>query len=316
MRQFSATCTFLAAVIAGAGPVISQERLEPGAIFSDCEGCPEMVVIAAGSFTMGTPEGAAERLEREGPQRTVTFEKPFALGRFELTVGQFRSFVLDTGYQPTPGCRIWNDMWTDSPDHGWQAPGQPALDRDDHPVVCVSWLDAQEYLRWLGEKTGRTYRLPSESEWEYGARAGTTTARFWGEAWNEGCEHANLYDIAGRKAYPYFDWTHAACNDHHAELAPVGSFEPNAFGLHDMIGNVWEWTEDCYTASYEGAPTDGRPWVWEGGCERRSIRGGSWITTPARNRVAYRGRDPVDRRANYFGFRAARDLDPDEVVTR
>jgi formylglycine-generating enzyme required for sulfatase activity len=132
--------------------------------------------------------------------------------------------------------------------------------------------------------------------------------------WNEGCEYANQYDIAGLKAYPYFDWVHAACNDGHADLAPVGSYKPNGFGLYDVIGNVWEWTEDCYTASYVGAPKDGRAWIWEGGCELHSVRGGSWITTPERNRIAYRGRDPEDRHANYFGFRVARDLDPTEVA--
>jgi formylglycine-generating enzyme required for sulfatase activity len=308
MRWLPAFCILVAITGATFGMEPSPETLNPGVVFSDCDGCPELVVIPAGSFKMGTPEGAYERLDREGPQITITFEEPFAMGRFEVTVGQFRAFAQETGYEPTPGCRIWNEMWTDSPIHGWQNPGQPERLDDDLPVVCTSWLDAQAYLTWLSEKTGKTYRLPSESEWEYAARAGTSSARFWGESWNEGCEHANTYDIAGRKAYPFFDWVHAACNDHHPGLSPVGSFKPNAFGLFDMVGNVWEWTEDCYTASYVGAPKDGRPWVWEGGCERRSIRGGSWITTPARNRAAYRGRDPEDRHANYFGFRVTRDL--------
>jgi formylglycine-generating enzyme required for sulfatase activity len=307
-------CTSFTLAGATIEPATSQENLQPGAVFRDCDGCPELVVIPAGSFKMGTPMGAYERLEREGPQISVSLAKPFAMGRFELTVAQFRAFTAETGHEPTPGCRIWNEMWTDSPAHGWQRPGQPERLSDELPVVCVSWLDAKAYLKWLSEKTGKPYRLPSESEWEYAARAGTQTARFWGEAWNEGCEYANLYDITGRKAYPYFDWVHAACSDNHADLAPVGSYKPNAFGLHDMIGNVWEWTEDCYTASYVGAPKDGRPWVWEGGCERRSIRGGSWITTPARSRVAYRGRDPVDRHANYFGFRVARNLAPNEIA--
>lgn len=289
------------------------EGFAPGDVFSDCERCPEMVVVPEGTFTMGTAVGAYERLDREGPQITVTIEQPFALGRFELTVGHFRAFVEATGYEPSPGCRVWREKWTNSPDHGWRNPSQPAEIEDDQPAVCVSWLDAKAYLEWLSGESGKSYRLPSESEWEYSARAGSGAARFWGESWNEGCGHANTYDIAGRKTFPYFPWEHAACNDGYGGLAPVGSFEPNAFGLHDMIGNVWEWTEDCYTASYVGAPKDGRPWVWEGGCERRSIRGGSWITAPERNRVAFRGRDPEDWHANYFGFRVARDLDPAEL---
>jgi formylglycine-generating enzyme required for sulfatase activity len=178
---------------------------------------------------------------------------------------------------------------------------------ENEPVSCISWHDAKAYVSWLSAKTGKRYRLLSESEWEYVARAGTSTRFFWGDSAEEACEHVNLFDASGRRMsdLPYVP---AECDDGFPFTAPVGSFDPNAFGLHDVTGNVWEWTEDCFTVPYPPDLGDGRSYQSEGDCEKRSIRGGSWITTPSRQRPAFRGRDPADVVFSPFGFRVARDL--------
>jgi formylglycine-generating enzyme required for sulfatase activity len=264
-----------------------------------------MVVIPGGSFRMGSVEGEEGR--PEGPIHDVTIDYEFAVGKFEVTYGQFAEFVRETNHTPAKNCIVWTDKWEALEDTSWRNPGFGRAVLENEPVSCISWHDAKAYVSWLSAKTGKRYRLLSESEWEYVARAGTSTRFFWGDSAEEACEHVNLFDASGRRVsdLPYVP---AECDDGYPFTAPVGSFDPNAFGLHDVTGNVWEWTEDCFTVPYPPDLGDGRSYQAEGDCEKRSIRGGSWITTPSRQRPAFRGRDPADVVFSPFGFRVARDL--------
>jgi formylglycine-generating enzyme required for sulfatase activity len=179
------------------------------------------------------------------------------------------------------------------------------------PASCVSFVDAEAFAGWLSSKTGSHYRLPSEAEWEYAARAGSRTLRPWGDDAESGCDFANTYDLVAAARYR-LGWPQAGCRDGFADLAPVGQFGANAFGLHDMIGNVREWVQDCATDSYVGRPRDARAWEWLGGCEERVQRGGSWITPPAESRSAYRAAAPAAERASDTGFRVALELESKE----
>jgi formylglycine-generating enzyme required for sulfatase activity len=281
----------------------------------DCANCPEIIVVPSGQFVMGTPGGAVEMDDDTGetPQLHVTIEKPFGLGKTEVTTQQYADFIRESGYKAEPGCRLWNNRWLTDPKSDWRGAGQMRSPKPTAPAVCVSWNDAQAYVRWLSKKTGQAYRLPSEAEWEYAARAGSTTPRPYGDTSSEeisvtlACDNGNVYDVSAQAEYP-FPYPYARCSDKFADLAPVGSFKANAFGLHDMIGNVWEWVEDCYTASYTGRAPDQRPWVWQGGCEARGLRGGSWTSRPADARSAKRQRAPATSKTTYMGFRVARDI--------
>jgi formylglycine-generating enzyme required for sulfatase activity len=280
-----------------------------GETFRDCVGCPEMVVIPAGSFQMGSPTGEQGRDPDEGPVHDVRIAQ-LALGKREVSVGEFRAFVDATGYRTEAekgqGCWVWDGAkWAYDAKRSWRAPGFPQ--GDDHPVVCVSWNDAREYLKWLSAKAKQSYRLPSEAEWEYAARAGTTTARFWGERSDQACAFANVADKSFKSKYPDYRWPIHECDDRHVYTAPGATFKANAFGLLDMLGNVWEWTEDCYSDSYKGAPTDGSAWT-KGDCGRRVWRGGSWVDGPAGVRSADRGGDGTGGRGDGVGFRPARTL--------
>jgi formylglycine-generating enzyme len=299
--------------LAASASVVPARAAAPPAPFRDCPECPEMIRVPAGTFTMGTPAAdAADPATRAESQATIVrIARPFAIGRMEVTRRQFAAFVADTDYEAKTNCRTWNDelaRYAEDRTRSWQNPGRPVAARDDHPATCVSWADAKAYVQWLARRTRKPYRLPSESEWEYAARAGSTKARPWGESAADGCAYANVFDASSRQQYP-FGWAAASCDDRHADVAPVGSLQPNAFGLHDMIGNVAEWVEDCATDSYVGRPRDDKPWVWIGGCERRIQRGGGWLTTPERARSAFRGDGPAEERADYLGFRVALDLE-------
>ena len=289
-------------LVAGPASVEADPLLmAPGATFRDCADCPEMVVLPSGTFRMGSTEGQAD----ERPVREVRVGT-FALGRHEVTREEFGAFVAATGHTGN-GCSVIEDDagldWDDGAT--WEDPDFPQEDR--HPVVCVSWEDAEAYVWWLSVETGERYRLPSEAEWEYGARAGTVAPRYWSSQSGSACEHANAGDRTLIRRWGGWPLPVVNCVDDAAHTAEAGSYAPNAFGLHDMLGNVWEWTVDCLHESYSGAPGDGSPWTRGGDCDRRVLRGGSWETALAGIRAANRyWRD--NRAGTATGFRVVRDL--------
>ncbi len=255
----------------------------PGARFRDCDACPEMVVIPPGRFQMGSPEDERGRSSDEGPVHEVTIDRPFAIGRFEVTLAEW-----DVCFQAR-ACRVLPD---DRRGGG-----------NNRPVTNVSWQDAQQYVSWLSTLTGKQYRLPSESEWEYAARAGTGTPRYWAER-GIACAFANVYDISGQRVHQ-FEWPHFTCIDANATTAPVGDYLPNNFGLYDMLGNVWEWVQDCWNDGYSNAPADGTAQL-NGDCRRRVVRGGSWKNIAWATRSAFRGWQGVNDQVDANGFRVAR----------
>ena len=281
----------------------------------DCADCPELVRIPAGEFLMGsTPEEAVEEglgsqsASDESPQHKVVFATSFALSKYEITKAQFAAFVTATDYEISGGCMVYNDKnWKTDRASGWQNPGFAQTDND--PAVCISWDDAQAYIAWLSDHAGQDYRLPSESEWEYAVRAGTTSIRFWGDRNEDACDYANIPDIVGADQFGWAknDTELFMCDDGGATTMPVGSYRPNDFGLHDMMGNAWEWVADCYYAGYEDAPADGSAWTKEG-CNAHVMRGGAWYIFPRDTRSANRYRMPPRGRMGYTGFRIARSL--------
>ena len=235
-------------------------------------------MIPAGSFVMGSPKEEAERTDAEGPQHRVTFAAPFALGKYPVTFAEYDHFCVETGREQPP-------------DQSWG--------RGRRPVINVSWDDATAYCAWLGEQTRQAYRLPSEAEWEYACRAGTTTP-FWTGA-TISTEQAN-YDGnytygSGRKG------------EYREQTTPVDAFAANPWGLHDMHGNVWEWCEDLWHDNYQGAPADGSAWL-QGKDAGRVVRGGSWGGVPEVLRAAFRFRDDTGVRDDDLGFRVCQDAYP------
>jgi formylglycine-generating enzyme required for sulfatase activity len=251
---------FALAVLSGAIVMVSDFALAaqpiPASVFKDCDDCPEMVRIPSGTFQMGSSRGGVD----EQPIRTVSVQR-FALGKYEVTQRQWRALM---GSNPS------------------------IFSGDDLPVENISWEEAQEFARRLSQKTGKSYRLLSEAEWEYAARAGSQTEYSFGDTLEQ-LEHYAWYraNSGGR--------TH-----------PVGLKRANAFGLHDIHGNVWEWVQDCWNGSYSGAPIDGRAWD-QGDCSRRVLRGGSWFYTPEGLRSARRNWFFANSRNDIFGFRIARN---------
>jgi formylglycine-generating enzyme required for sulfatase activity len=285
--------------------------LSVGVVIKDCADCPEMVMIPAGQFVMGATSIEEEREKlpdslrnRSQPTHQVNVSS-FMAGRYEVTVGQYRAFALATNRSSAGGCFAWNGTKNENDlAKDWRNTGFPQ--NDSHPVACVSWEDSIAYVQWLRQKTGKDYRLLTEAEWEYSARAGTTTARFWGEDGNVSCSFANGADTKAKMiVHGASNWPVANCDDGYAYTAPVGSYKPNAFGLYDMLGNVWEWTQDCLNENYVGAPSDGSAWT-KGDCSRRVLRGGSWDYYPQHLRSAFRARNAATNRGNFNGFRVAR----------
>ena len=303
---------FAAAITAGAEP----RSLKAGQVFYDCSGCPVMVAVPAGSFLMGSSVAETERditampsdetetdklsLASEHPQHAVTIGHSFAMARYLVTRGEFAAFVQESGYVPSRGCMRYLDRrYSRGSSADWQSPGFTQTDRD--PVVCVTWNDAQAYVAWLNGKLGghtpganaKPYHLPSEAEWEYAARAGTRTVRWWGDS--IGQANADCEGCGSR-------WDTQ-------QPSPVGSFPQNPFGLFDMLGSSWEWTEDCWHKDYMGAPTDGSAWMAGESCgQYYAIRGGAffnraWVLRPAKR--TYR---KVDDPGNFVGFRVAKTL--------
>lgn len=278
---------------------------------TDAKLAPAMVAIRSDQFVMGSPEDEKDRQPDEDPQHAVMIPNPFAISRCEITVGQFRQFVQETNHRTTveengKGCFVWNvdqKTYEQQPERNWKNPG--FAQTDAHPVVCVSWDDAQAYVKWLSHRTGAVYRLPTEAEWEYVARAGTKTARYYQDG--KQCDYASGL---GQEAKSIADagWTLAECSDGQVYTAPVASFVENQFGLFDMLGNVWEWTEDCWHENYQGAPVNGAAWkeVNGGDCGRRVVRGGSWSNDPQNLRSANRFRLNSHEANDFLGFRIAR----------
>ena len=256
----------------------------PEGAFQDCSACPWMIEVPAGSFLMGSPESEAQRHESEGPQHRVEVAA-FAAGVYEVTFDEWEACV-EAG-----GCGY--------------SPPEVGLPRGPTPVMSVKWEHAQEYVAWLSVETGEGYRLLSEAEWEYAARGGSTSARYWGDSDRDQCRYANGYDKVGHETIGNLYRQPVACDDGHGLRAPVGSYLPNAFGLYDMLGNVLEWTLDCWNASYEGAPGDGSTWE-SGSCEGRVVRGGNYLSESRRLRSSVRG--ALDITNDGIGFRVARDL--------
>ncbi|TVS11613.1 MAG: formylglycine-generating enzyme family protein [Gammaproteobacteria bacterium] len=287
---------------------LATTQLPSGAIIQDCADCPEVVVIPPGEFRMGYDGGEEGRYE--GPERDVTIGYAFALGRYAITNAQYARFIEHSGHPTSTGCNTWDassGQLGRQPDSSWRDPGHGRPIRDDEPVVCISWLDAQAYVQWLSETTGQHYRLPTEAEWEYVARNRTTTKFPWGDDTASACDHANVPGTRTAEAWG-LAWSHFDCEDRFVGLAPVGAFSPNSFGVYDIIGNAWEWVEDCYLVPYPDTPVDGSAALAAGDCDRRSVRGGSWITAPFRQRPSWRGRDPEPHLSFIFGVRIVRVL--------
>jgi formylglycine-generating enzyme required for sulfatase activity len=253
-------------------PVSGQESValaKPGHTFLDCEsGCPAMIVIPAGKFMMGSPENEPGGSFSEHPRHEVTIAKPFAVSKFEVTFAEWDACVA------AAACPHVSDSW-----------GRGRL-----PVINVSWDHAKQYAGWLSRLTGKEYRLLTEAEWEYAARAGGVAGYAWGDDIGKGNANCDGCDS---------QWDLQ-------QTAPVGSFAPNAFGLHDMHGNVWEWVEDSWHDSYKGAPTDGSAWLQDADPKFHVIRGGSWRNDPEFARAAARFKRIGGVRFDTLGFRVAR----------
>jgi formylglycine-generating enzyme required for sulfatase activity len=276
----------------------AEKTFNSGDTFRDCDDCPEIVVLPAGTFTMGSPASEKERNDNEGPQHKVTIPRPFAVGKFEVTRGEFAAFVDATGHVAGSECWTYeSNNVRERSGRSWKKTGFEQT--DDHPAVCLDWHDAKAYVEWLAKTTGEDYRLLSEAEWEYAARAGTTTPFSTGKTITT--DQANFngnYTYNGSREGKYRQKT-----------TPVRTFDANSFGLYDMHGNVWEWVEDCWNDSYRKAPADGSAHT-TGDCEMRVLRGGSWYCKPRGLRSASRGRYVTSNRGSSGGFRVARTLRP------
>jgi len=246
-----------------------------------------MIVIPAGSFMMGSPESEAGRNASEGPQHKETIPRAFAMSKYVVTFAQYKEFMNATGRDAGASCWYYRDdkkLWLPKEGRTFTDPG--FAQESNSPAICLNFGDANAYAAWLSKLTGQTYRLPSEAEWEYAARAGTKTARYWGESPDQQCSYANGADQAYHKEVPD-DPGFAGCNDGYFRTSPVGKFKPNAFGLYDMLGNAWQITQDCLTGGYDGSDHKGAPVL--GACAKHAIRGGSWGRPPVNLRAAGRG---------------------------
>lgn len=251
---------------------------KPGEGFKDCPECPEMIAVPAGSFIMGSRVGEPGHDASEEPQHKVTIAKPFAVGRSPVTFAEWDACVKGKGcggYTPD--------------DNGWG--------RGDRPVINVSWNDAMAYISWLSRKSGRPYRLLSEPEREYVTRAGSATSFWWGAAiTTDQANYNGAHDRAGSSQKA----------ENRAKTVPVWSFQPNAWGLYQVHGNIWEWVADCWHGNYKGAPSDGSAWTGEASCSRHAVRGGAWDRIPQTLTSAYRMSFSTSYRFNAIGFRVAK----------
>lgn len=321
-RQVYLALAFLAVPSFAVSQPVSNGHPTPAhtaTVFQDCPECPELVVIPAGTFQIGSPADEPGRYDEEGPQREVKIKK-FAAAKYIVTRLQWTTYVREAEQNTDKGCDYSMLTKEHEADASWMNLGFEQDDR--HPVVCVSWSDAHNYALWLSQKTGHKYRLLTESEWEYAARGGTTTPYPWGKTASH--ENANY----GGDDHPGYGV--AAGRDKWVGTSPVGSFPPNPFGLYDMHGNVMQWVEDCFSKDYAGLPTDGSAFVVSApihatgdfvsmngtnSCAYRMLRGGDWGDTPAMIRSASRNWAPAPGqslqtyKSSGVGIRVARDLD-------
>lgn len=328
--------------------VALQTHAEGRASFRDCPTCPQMVVLPSGSFVMGASgSGATDTLDAkpdELPRRVIDVTRPFAVSRTEITVAQFRRFVEHTKYRTGRGCRTWvAGKLADIPGASWQKPGFPL--REEQPVTCVSWNDAQAFVRWLGSQTRQRYRLLTEAEWEFAARGGASGLYSFGEDVGAICRFGNVADLDAARAYGEMPaggcrgsrgaaascrsdvigvlserldvrgaassvpWEVVRCHDGvGVGAAIVASYAPNGFGLRDTTGNVWEWVQDCYAPRYDARVSDTSAAELDR-CEMRVLRGGAWAMNTDGWRAADRDRDRPEVRYAVVGLRVARELD-------
>jgi formylglycine-generating enzyme required for sulfatase activity len=267
-----------------------------GERFRDCAHCPEMVVVPAGTFAMGSPPHEPQRASEREDQVKVAIAKPFAVGAFPVTRAEFAAFVAATGHKPDGGCYIWTGTtWEEQADRSWQRVNFAQDQR--HPVLCVSLSDAKAYASWLSSRTGKAYRLLSEAEREYVTRAGTGTPFWWGSSIST--DQAN-YD--GRTAN-----APGAKGEWRQSTVPVVTFRPNPWGLYGVHGNVWDWTDDCWNEANAGNPGDGTA-RHTGDCTWRVVRGGAWNYPPGDLRSAHRYWNLPDNRSTVQGLRVARAI--------
>ena len=277
--------------------------LQPGHVFKDCSACPEIVVIPSGSFRMGDLSGSGDSDAK--PVHDVRIDYSFAVGKYEVTRGEYATFANATGHEE--GVQRWcgyytGSKWEKGSDKSWRDPGFGQTERD--PATCVNWDDAKAYVSWLSRRTGKSYRLLSETEWEYAARAGSSSKYNFGNSDSNLCDHGN-----GGDRSTSFIGKNEGCDDGYGErTAPVGRFKSNGFGIYDVHGNVGEWTGDCWHDDYAGAPSDGSVWVSGGNCSTKVVRGGSWSSRPRYLRSAARFKTRSDYRTAFIGFRVARTL--------
>jgi formylglycine-generating enzyme required for sulfatase activity len=262
--------------------------MAPGTVFQDCDDCLEMVRVPTGSFSMGSPDREDGHLDDEGRVHTVTISYPLAVSRYPVTRGQWGKYLQKAGKTGSNNCYVQNPSTGNAeprPENNWRNPG--FSQEDKHPVVCITWEEAQNYAVWLSGQTGQSYRLLSESEYEFVNRAGNASIYSWGRDLADACSYANGADASAKAQFPNWIGT-LTCDDGYVFTSPVGHFKPNRFGLYDTTGNVRSWTADCAHSTYAGAPTDGSAWTTGGACGERVVRGGSWLSERRSLRAAYR----------------------------
>ena len=250
-------------------------------------------LIPSGQFIMGDASGQKD----ERPLREVDVST-FYLQTTEVTLEQYSKYKAASQLSDTKGCWYFKNKWRFSEELSWSDPGYEQ--EENHPVVCISWLDVQGFVHWLNSRSPYHFRLPSEAEWEYAARAFSTSTYYWGDEPEVLCIHSNAADNQTLKQFPTFKTND--CDDGYLATSPVGHYLPNPFGLYDIYGNAWEWTQDCWNASYEQAPNDGTAWL-TGACEKRVYRGGGWGDTPRFARSSLRNLANKDERRDDVGFR-------------
>jgi formylglycine-generating enzyme required for sulfatase activity len=290
--------------------LVTKPEARPGDVLRDCADCPELMVVPAGEFLMGSNDDAGNGSGggNEGPQHKVLIREPFAVGRFEVTRDQFEAFVRASGYKAGDRCyTLEYNAPQERIGRSFRNPG--FAQTGAHPAVCVNWADAKAYVAWLTHGTGKTYRLLSEAEWEYAARAGSALRHGFANDAAGACRFANGADLSARLAQLPAGNAYMNCSDGHPYTAPAGSYEANAFGLFDLLGNAWEWTEDCFYGDYAAAPSDGSPRTAEP-CTHRAVRGGSWFSAAESLRPAVRAKAAAAFRYDDVGFRVARPLNP------